>query len=158
MAMGLGLQATAQSYKVTNIVSDGSVPAPTMDPNFLNPWAMSVSGTWWISTANTGFNYVVPATTGAIAFKVIVPSASGAVGSTGLPAGSVTTGGAVGMVLPSPNSTKASFLFSTLDGTISGWNSKLGTANAVTTIVINNTVPERRIPASQSSTLPAAER
>ena len=36
------------------------------------------------------------------------------------------------------NGTKASFLFSTLDGTISGWNSKLGTANAICQIMINN--------------------
>lgn len=126
----------AQAYKVTNIISDGSVPAPTMDANFVNPWAMSVSGTWWISTANSGFNYVVPATSGAIAFKVIVPAASGGSNAIGSPAGSVTTAGAVGMVLP--NGTKASFLFSTLDGTISGWNSKLGTANAICQIAINN--------------------
>jgi uncharacterized protein (TIGR03118 family) len=138
MAIGLGLQATAQSYKVTNIISDGSVPAPTINANFLNPWAISVSGTWWISTANSGYNFVVPATTGAISFKVVIPSASGATGSTGVPAGSVTTGGALGMVLPAPNSTKANFLFSTLDGAIAGWNSKLGTEGAVTTIVINN--------------------
>ena len=126
----------AQSYKVTNLVSDGSVPAVTMDPNFLNPWAMSSSGTWWISTANTGFNYVVPSATNAISFKVIVPSASGNPATAGLPAGSVTTAGAAGMLLS--NATKASFLFSTLDGTISGWNSKLGTANAISLIAINN--------------------
>jgi uncharacterized protein (TIGR03118 family) len=138
VALPLGLSAQAQSYKVTNIISDGSVPATTIDANFLNPWAMSVSGTWWISTANSGYNYVVSAATGTSPFKVIVPSASGTVGSTGSPAGSVTTGGTVGMVLPAPNSTKASFLFSTLDGAIAGWNSKLGTANAVTMIVINN--------------------
>jgi uncharacterized protein (TIGR03118 family) len=37
-----------------------------------------------------------------------------------------------------PNGTKASFLFSTLDGTISGWNSKLGTAGAISQAAINN--------------------
>jgi uncharacterized protein (TIGR03118 family) len=36
------------------------------------------------------------------------------------------------------NGTKASFLFSTLDGTIAGWNSKLGTANAISQTMINN--------------------
>ena len=49
----------AQSYKVTNLISDGFVTAAVTDPGFLNPWAMSTSGTWWISTANTGSNYVV---------------------------------------------------------------------------------------------------
>ena len=40
-----------------------------------------------------------------------------------------------------PNSTKASFLFSTLDGTISGWNSKLGNrphTPAISLIAVNN--------------------
>jgi len=124
----------AGAYKVTNLVSDGSVPATVMDSSFVNPWAMSVSGTWWISTANTGFNYVVSSSTFGVSFKVVVPPASGT--GTGFPAGSVTTTGATGVVLP--NGTKASFLFATLDGTISGWNSKLGTAGAVCQIVINN--------------------
>jgi uncharacterized protein (TIGR03118 family) len=134
-AIGLSVPAGAQSYKVTNIISDGSVPATTVDANFINPWGISASGTWWISTAGSGYNYAV-ASTGLISFKVIVPSAANNSTSVGFPAGSVTTGGATGMILP--NGTKASFLFSTLDGTISGWNSKLGTANAVSQIVINN--------------------
>src|SRR5947209_5837025 len=132
---GCCLHASAQAYKVTNIVSDGSVPAQTTDSSFINPWAVSTSGTWWISAQGSGFNYVVPAT-GAISFKVIVPAASGSSTATGNPTGSVTTGGASGMVLP--NGTKASFLFSTLDGTISGWNSKLGTAGALSQVAINN--------------------
>jgi uncharacterized protein (TIGR03118 family) len=124
----------AQSYKVTNLVSDGSVPAVTTDPNFLNPWAMSASPTWWISTANTGYNYVIPPAA-TIAFKVIVPLGSNP-SLAGLPAGSVTTAGASGMLLS--NGVKASFVFSTLDGTISGWNSRLGTANALSLVAINN--------------------
>jgi uncharacterized protein (TIGR03118 family) len=129
------LPAAAQSYKVTNLLSDGSVAATNTDPNFKNPWAISSSGTFWISAANTGYNYVVPAA-GTISFKVIVPTAASPNTAPGLPAGSVTTGGAVGMLLS--NGTKASFIFSTLDGTISGWNSKLGTANAISTVAINN--------------------
>jgi len=135
----LSLQTAAQTagaYQVTNLISDGSVPAAFTDPNFINPWAISDSGTWWISAANTGYDYVVGSTApvGSIKFKVIVPPASGT--GTGSPAGSVTTAGATPMVLA--DGTKASFLFSTLDGTISGWNFALGTANAVTQIAINN--------------------
>ena len=126
----------AGAYKVTNIVSDGSVTATFTDPNFINPWAISDSGTWWISAAGKGYGYVVASTptAGTIAFRVIVPPASGT--GAGVPSGCVTTAGSSGMILP--NGTKASFLFSTLDGTISGWNSKLGTANAVAQVVINN--------------------
>lgn len=125
----------AQAYKVTNLVSDGSVTATTMDPNFLNPWGISVSGTWWMSAANSGQNFVVNATTNAILFRVDVPPGSSS-SKTGVPAGSVTTSGASGMLLS--NGIKASFLFSTLDGTISGWNNALGTNLAVPLIAINN--------------------
>jgi uncharacterized protein (TIGR03118 family) len=134
--------ARAQSYKVTNIISDGSVPAMTVDAHFINPWAVSTSGTWWISAEDQGYNYVVPGSGpafGTILFKVIVPDATAPAGTPGSPAGSVTTAGTVGMVLP--NGAKASFLFSTIDGTISGWNSRLGIPpqpSIVAQIVINN--------------------
>ena len=126
--------AHGQAYQVTNLVSDGSVSAITTDPGFQNPWAISASGTWWISTANTGSNYVVSSASDAIAFKVVIPAASGT--GNGTPTGSVTTGGASGMILS--NGTKASFLFATLDGAIDGWNNKLGTAGAVVLNAINN--------------------
>ena len=137
IATMLGLtahSASAQAFKVTNLLSDGFVPATTVDPNFINPWGVSASGNWWISAAGSGYNYVVPAA-GTVAFKVIVPLGAQPTRN-GLPAGSVTTAGSSGFLLP--NGTAPSFLFSTLDGTISGWNSKLGTANALSQIVINN--------------------
>lgn len=129
------LPAAAQSYKVTNLLSDGSVPATNTDANFKNPWAISASGNFWISAAGTGYNYVVPAS-GTVAFKVIVPTGTAPNTAPGLPAGSVTTAGAVGMLLS--NGTKASFIFSTLDGTISGWNGKLGTEGAISLVAVNN--------------------
>ena len=135
-ALAASQNVSAQAYKVANLISDGSVAAAVTDANFINPWAISASPTWWISAQGTGFNYVIPAT-GLVNFKVIVPAASNVSTATGLPAGSVTTAGAAtGMILP--NGTKASFLFSTLDGTLSGWNSRLGTANALSQIVVNN--------------------
>ena len=127
---------TAGAFKVTNLVSDGSVPATTTDANFINPWGISVSSTWWINANGTGFSYVVPSSA-AIPFKVGVPAASGATTATGTPTGSVTTAGTTtGFLLP--NGTKASFIFSSLDGIITGWNSKLGTANAISQVAINN--------------------
>jgi uncharacterized protein (TIGR03118 family) len=139
IAFTVVLPAAPQAYKVTNILSDGSVAATTMDANFINPWAVSSTGTWWIAAAGTGYDYAVSATAspaGTPSFKVIVPTEAAPQTANGYPAGSVTTGGAVGMVLP--NGTKASFLFSTLDGAIAGWNSKLGTANAITQVVVAN--------------------
>ncbi len=127
--------AHAQAYVVTNLFSDGSVKAIASDSNFQNPWGMSVSPTWWINAANTGFSYVVSAATDTSPFKVVVPAVTSAFPN-GSPAGVVTTAGASGMVLS--NGAKASFLFSTLDGAIYGWNGALGQNGAVALIAINN--------------------
>jgi uncharacterized protein (TIGR03118 family) len=132
---GMVSAQTAGTYQVTNIVSDGSVPATTTDTSFINPWAISASPTWWISANGSGLAYVVPVA-GTIAFKVVVPAASGLPTGTGSPTGDVTTAGTTGMILP--NGTKANFLFSTIDGTISGWNNKLGMGGSIAEIAINN--------------------
>ena len=55
--LGIGLAAMSagsvagQAFNVTNLKSDGSVPAATTDPNFLNPWGVSASPNWWISAS-----------------------------------------------------------------------------------------------------------
>jgi uncharacterized protein (TIGR03118 family) len=143
---------TAGTYTVSNLMSDGSVPATIMDSNFINPWGVT-NATFWINTQGTGLNYVVsaanfppftPPATPAIAFKVTIPAATGGTTATGMPTGAASTGAATGFLLPAPNSTKANFLFATLDGIITGWNSKLGTVVVppaplpVTQVVVNN--------------------
>jgi uncharacterized protein (TIGR03118 family) len=140
---------TAGTYSVSNLMSDGSVPATIMDSNFINPWGVT-NATFWINTQGTGLDYVVsaanfppftPPTTPAFAFKVIIPAATGGTTATGMPTGAAATGAATGFLLPAPNSTKANFLFATLDGIITGWNSKLGTTGPptpVTQVVVNN--------------------
>jgi hypothetical protein len=124
---------TAGSYQATNILSDGSVAATTTDPNFINPWGVSVGPAFWINTQATGLDYVATAA-GAIAFKVNIPAASGT--GTGIPSGTVFNSSSSLFTLS--NGAAASFLFATLDGTISGWNSALGTANSTAKIVIDN--------------------
>src|SRR5271163_710731 len=135
---------TAGTYSVTNLVSDGSVPATITDANFINPWGVT-NATFWINTQGTGLNYVIsptnfppftPPATPAIAFKISIPAATGGTTATGTPTGAAATGAATGFVLP--NGTKASFLFASLDGIITGWNSKLGTNGAVAEVAINN--------------------
>jgi len=138
LAMASAIPAAAQTagtYAVTNIVSDGSVTATTMDPNFINPWGIT-NATFWVSTQATGFSYVIPPATGAIAFKITIPAATGGTTATGSPTGAAATGAATGFVLP--DGVKANFLFASIDGIITGWNSKLGTAGAVAQVVINN--------------------
>ena len=143
----IAITATAQTagtYAVTNLISDGSVPATITDANFINPWGIT-NATFWINAQATGFDYVVsptnfppftPPATPAIAFKISIPAASGGTTATGSPTGAASTGAATGFVLP--NGTKATFLFASLDGVITGWNNKLGTAGAVAQVAINN--------------------
>jgi uncharacterized protein (TIGR03118 family) len=147
IATAIALPAAAQTagtYAVTNLVSDGSVPATITDANFINPWGIT-NATFWINTQATGLNYVIsptnfppftPPATPAIAFKVTIPPATGGTTATGSPTGTVSIGANTGFVLP--NGTKASFLFASLDGIITGWNSKLGTNGAVAQVAINN--------------------
>jgi uncharacterized protein (TIGR03118 family) len=147
IAAAIALPAAAQTagtYAVTNLVSDGSVPATITDANFINPWGIT-NATFWINAQATGLNYVIsptnfppftPPATPAIAFKVTIPPATGGTTATGSPTGTVSIGANTGFVLP--NGTKASFLFASLDGIITGWNSKLGTNGSIAQVAINN--------------------
>src|SRR5260221_14678896 len=68
-AASLSLKTEAQvsgAYKVTNLLSDGSVPANVTDANFINPWAISPSGTWWSSTAAPGIKFVLSSNAGTV--------------------------------------------------------------------------------------------
>ena len=138
---GTAVAQTGGVYQVTNILSDGYVPAANTDPGFIDPWGVAGTKTLWIDTAVTGFSYVVPIVTPApptspISFKSTIPPAVAGSG-TGQPTGTVQNTAATGFVLS--NGTKASFLFATLDGTISGWNG-LQTAPAYNALIaVNNT-------------------
>ena len=130
---GVTQAQVAGAYQVTNILSDGSVPAMTTDPGFIDPWGVSGTNTLWIDTNVTGFSYLSSIAGVLGSFKAIVPPASGT--GTGSPTGTVqnTT---TGFILS--NGSKASFLFATLDGTISGWNGGTSAGGNHALIAINN--------------------
>jgi uncharacterized protein (TIGR03118 family) len=128
-----GAQQTT-TYQQTNILSDGWVTATVTDPNFVDPWGISIGTDFWINTNVTGFSYVNNAS-GSIAFKATIPPAPGN-GTTGSPTGTVFVSGAPSGSFALSNGQSASFLFSTLDGTISGWNS--GSPNNVAEIEVNH--------------------
>ena len=148
LAISLSAAAqTAGTYTVSNLVSDGSVPATITDANFINPWGVT-NATFWINTQGTGLDYVLsptnfppfppltPPATPAFAFKITIPAAGGGTTATGSPTGAASTGTATGFLLS--NGTKATFLFASLDGIITGWNSGLGTNGAVARVAIDN--------------------
>jgi uncharacterized protein (TIGR03118 family) len=114
------LAQTAGTFQVTPIISDVAIPGatPTIDPGFINPWGVSGGNTLWIDTAATGFSYL-SSVSGVInpTIKAVIPAASGT--GIGHPTGTIQNP-TTGFILSNGN--KASFLFATLDGTISGWN------------------------------------
>ena len=130
---GYALAQTAGTYQVTNILSDGYVPALATDPKFIDPWGVSIGQAFWINTNVTGLNFVSK-TDGSTVFKVTVPP-SGAGAGTGSPTGTVFNS-TPGFALS--NGSPAVFLFSSLDGTISGWNGALFATGNHALIAIDN--------------------
>ncbi|HYT73717.1 MAG TPA: TIGR03118 family protein, partial [Vicinamibacterales bacterium] len=113
LALGAAAPAQAQFYAQHNLVSDGAVPADLVDPNLVNAWGLTASGTspFWVANNGTGTSTLYNGNTGAkIALTVMVP---------GAPTGVVFNGGAG---FHTPSGAAARFLFASEDGTISGWS------------------------------------
>ena len=121
----------------TNLVSDGSVPAPTIDPNLINPWGVSSSATspFWISDNGAGVVTIhngagTPTTiAGNSAIKVATPPGQTTPAS---PTGQVFNASGTGFDISSGGVTAPStFIFATEDGTISGFNPTVNSGGSV---------------------------
>jgi uncharacterized protein (TIGR03118 family) len=116
-------------YTLTSLVTT------SQDPNLVNGWGMAYAtgGPFWIADEGPGKSTVYNATGGIVPLVVTVPPAvSGKGHPTGLVANSTT-----GFVISqNGNSGPANFIFATMDGTISGWNSSVNANSAV--IAVNN--------------------
>ncbi len=112
--------AAAQFYAQHNLVSDGTVPADLVDPNLVNAWGLASSPTspWWISDNGTGRATLYRVDTGTIPLVVTVP---GAGGEQSAPTGLVWNGGTGFVVSNGAGTSPARFIFSSEDGTISGF-------------------------------------
>jgi uncharacterized protein (TIGR03118 family) len=106
-------------FSVANLTTNATTGAANTDANLVNPWGISRSsgGPWWVSDNGTGLSTLYGGTGSVIPLVVTIPAA--AQGNTGSPTGTIFNGTsefALGQGKP------ALFLFSTEDGTISGWN------------------------------------
>jgi uncharacterized protein (TIGR03118 family) len=123
----------------TNLVSDLPGVAQILDPNLVNPWGISESGTspFWLSDNNAGVStlYSVPGANNTPVsinpLVVSIPTPGNPLGTGGTPTGTVFNidGGATGGFTVSgvdkngnPITAAAVFLFATEDGTLVGWN------------------------------------
>jgi uncharacterized protein (TIGR03118 family) len=122
----VGLPAAAQKATTTNLTSDIADVGTFNDTNLVNPWGLAASAAspWWISDNGTGLSTLYDGTGSPKSLVVTIPSGSS---GTGTPDGIVvntTSDFQIG-----GNATH--FIFSTEDGTISGWSSGTSAVIAV---------------------------
>lgn len=121
----------------TNLVSDGSVPAATVDPNLVNPWGLAASpyGPLWVADNGTGVTTVYDGAGHLVKVgglpAITIATPPGQAGPTN-PTGEVFNFGKTGFDISSGGKTApALFLFATEDGTISGWNPAVNPGSTV---------------------------
>ncbi len=115
--------ANATQFVVNNLVSDGSVPAVTIDPDLVNPWgiASSPTGPFWLSDNHTGLSTLYNTGGTKLGLTVAVaPPLGGA--PPAAPTGIVFNGSSSFKVTGAKGSGAAAFIYDTEDGTISGWS------------------------------------
>ena len=103
----------ADSFTQINLVSNGFVPAATIDSNLVNPWGIAFSATspFWISDQGTGVATVYTGTGSIVSLVVTVPGGGPPSGPTGQVFNTTAS-----FALPSGGTTN--FIFDTLNGTI----------------------------------------
>lgn len=134
----LGAAAWGQHYNQTNLVANASGVATTTDSVLVNAWglARNSGSPWWVSDNVTGVSTLYNGSGTKLGLTVTIPAAK--TGATGSPSGAIFNGDTSAFVLPDGKS--ALFLFCTLDGTISGWNSGAGTKAVIEVKTSNGSI------------------
>lgn len=139
IALAAGAAHAAGGYNVTNLVSNGSVPAAWNDPNLVNAWgvAYSPTGPFWISDNGSGLATVYNGAGAPQSLVVTVAPPNGSpAGTTSAPTGQVFNSSTGFNVTSGGKTGKAVFLFDTEDGTISGWAPSVNGSSSI--IAVDN--------------------
>ena len=136
LALLLSAACFGQHYNQTNLVSNTTGVAPVTDPQLINPWGISRnSGSpWWVSDNATGLSTLYNGAGIKQSLIVTIPPADPTNKNTptGTPTGTIANGSQTDFLL-APGK-PAIFLFSTIDGTIAGWNPGVEPTLAVTVV------------------------
>src|SRR6266478_8576109 len=120
----------AQHYNQTNLVSNASGAAPVTDPQLINAWGLSrgSGSAWWVSDNATGFSTLYNGAGVKRSLVVTIPQADPNNKNTplGTPTGTIANSSQTDFLL-APGKPSL-FLFSTIDGTIAGWNPTVAVA------------------------------
>ena len=129
-----GAACFGQHYNQTNLVSNALGVAPVTDPQLINPWGLSRSSgsPWWISDNATGFSTLYDGAGTKQSLIVTIPPSdpNNKNTPTGTPTGTIANSSQTDFLL-APGK-PAAFLFSTIDGTIAGWNPTVALAQGAT--------------------------
>jgi uncharacterized protein (TIGR03118 family) len=123
LALSLGAVALGQQYTQVNLVSDISAVAPTTDPHLVNAWGLSRSTTsdWWVSDNKTGLSTLYSGNGTINSLVVAIPAnPNNKSAKTCSPTGLVFNGSPTDFILS--NGIASTFIWSTIDGSISAWN------------------------------------
>jgi uncharacterized protein (TIGR03118 family) len=130
LILSMGAASFGQRYTQTNLVSNAAGLAPVTDPQLVNAWGLSRgSGSpWWVSDQATGLSTLYNGAGAKQSLVVTIPPSdpTNTNTPTGSPTGTIFNGSTTDFLL-APGA-PATFLFSTLDGTIAGWNANVAVA------------------------------
>ncbi len=136
-------------YQQTNLVSDLPGVARVTDPHLVNAWGIVHSATspFWISDNGTGVSTLyngagTPFPPAAPLVVTIPPPGGSPAGTTAAPTGVVFNGTAGFRVSNGTMSGVALFIFSTEDGTISGWSPAVDLHNAILAVDKSQASPD----------------
>ena len=118
LALMLSGSALAQSYAVGYLDSDLTGKAKHVDTKLKNAWGLAYApgGAFWVSDEDSGYSTLYDGSGNIQSLQVVIPSSSGS--GLGTPTGMVYNGSSEFRI----DTWTSVFLFSTLDGTISGWS------------------------------------
>jgi uncharacterized protein (TIGR03118 family) len=149
IASGHLSSATPSVYRQANLNADLLGAASGKDASLVNPWGLSHGPTtpWWISDNGTGVATLyngagMASPTGSPIVVAVPPPKGSAMGTTAAPTGTIYNGTNDFVITDhaTGKSGQALFLFSTEDGTISGWSPTVSEQHAVLA-VDNSTSP-----------------
>ena len=130
-AAGISSASGDRAYTVHNLVSDSFVKADHTDPDLVNAWglAFNPNGFAWVADAGTGVSTFYDGH-GVKNGRVEIPTPPGGVPPSS-PTGIVFSGGSDFVVTSGTRSGPSRFLFSTEQGTISGWAPNVDATHAI---------------------------
>jgi len=110
--------AAVAQYQLTYLDSDLAGKAKHQDTLLKNAWGLAYApgGAFWVSDEASGYSTLYDGKGNVQSLKVVIPTASGT--GTGSPTGMVYNGSQEFKI----SNWVSAFMFSTLDGTISGWS------------------------------------